>query len=66
VTVTVLIALPPEVTVTIALSLPNLESSTRQVESSLMVSVFVLPAESVTPPDATTTPFVLVRTFVCA
>jgi hypothetical protein len=64
-TVTVLIALPPEVTVTIALSLANLESSARPVESSLRVSVFFVPAESVTPPDATTTSFVVVRTFLC-
>lgn len=61
VTVVVRIALPPEMTVTIAVSLPNLASSARPVELSVSVSTFVAPAASVTPPLATTTWFVVVR-----
>jgi hypothetical protein len=63
VTVTVLIVLPPELTVTTVLSLPNLESSARPVELRVRVSVFFVPADSVVLPLATTTVLLVVRAF---
>src|SRR6202035_1643957 len=63
VTVTVSIALPPELTVTIVVSLPHFESRACPGELSVSVRVFVVPGESVAPPLATTTCFVVVCAF---